>query len=103
MSPPWATTSSRFCVLWAPAGPASAEGKSGALVRMHYTNDAESRLALESLKIFRDFGAIVGGECGFEPVGFVQLVGIEYRDALRRNVARQHALGIDTREVSLDD
>jgi len=59
---------------------------------MHYTNDAESRLALESLKIFRDFGAIVGGECGFEPVGFVQLVGIEYRDALRRNVARQQAL-----------
>src|SRR5439155_635549 len=31
---------------------AGATGKSGALVRMHYTNDAESRLALESLKIF---------------------------------------------------
>src|SRR5205807_2815949 len=70
---------------------------------MHYTNDAESRLALESLKIFREFDAVVGGACGFEPVGFVQLVGPEYRDALRRNVARQQALGIDTREVSLDD
>jgi len=41
---------------------AGATGKSGALVRMHYTNDVESRLALESLKVFRDFGAIVGGE-----------------------------------------
>ena len=82
---------------------AGATGKSGALVRMHYTNDAESRLALESLKIFREFDAVVGGACGFEPVGFVQLVGPEYRDALRRNVARQQALGIDTREVSLDD
>jgi sarcosine oxidase subunit beta len=82
---------------------AGATGKSGALVRMHYTNDAESRLALESLKIFRDFDAIVGGECGFEAIGFVQLVAPEYRDALRRNVARQQALGIDTREVSLDD
>src|SRR2546427_172443 len=82
---------------------AGATGKSGALVRMHYTNDVESRLALKSLKVFRDFGAIVGGECGFEPVGFVQLVGPEYRDALRRNVARQQALGIDTREASLDD
>src|SRR5437016_10446393 len=70
---------------------------------MHYTNDAESRLALESLKIFREFEAVVGGACGFEPVGFVQLVGPEYRDALRRNVARQQALGIDTREASLDD
>jgi sarcosine oxidase, subunit beta len=82
---------------------AGATGKSGALVRMHYTNDAESRLALESLKVFRDFDAIVGGDCGFDAVGFLQLVGPEYRDALRRNVARQRALGVDTREVSHDD
>ena len=45
---------------------AGASGKSGALVRMHYTNEAESRLAWESLKVFRNFGALVGGECGFE-------------------------------------
>jgi glycine/D-amino acid oxidase-like deaminating enzyme len=82
---------------------AGATGKSGALVRMHYTNEAESRLAVESLKIFRDFEGIVGGSCGFEAVGFLQLVGPEYREALRRNVARQQRLGIETREVSLDD
>jgi sarcosine oxidase, subunit beta len=81
---------------------AGATGKSGALVRMHYTNEAESRLAVESLKIFRDFDAIVGGSCGFEAVGFVQLVGPEYREALRRNVARQQGLGIETQELSLD-
>ena len=81
---------------------AGATGKSGALVRMHYTNETESRLALESLKIFRDFDAVVGGACAFEAVGFVQLVGPEYREALRRNVARQQRLGIDTRELSLD-
>ena len=82
---------------------AGATGKSGALVRMHYTNDAESRLALESLKVFRDFDTIVGGSCGFEAVGFLQLVGPEYHEALRRNVARQQRLGIDTRELSLDE
>jgi len=82
---------------------AGATGKSGALVRMHYTNDAESRLALRSLEMFRDFDAIVGGPCGFDAVGFVQLVGPEYRDALRRNVERQRRLGIETREISLDD
>src|SRR5688572_6279824 len=60
---------------------AGATGKSGALVRMHYTNEAESRLAFESLKVFQDFDAIVGGRCGFEPVGFVQLVGPEHRPA----------------------
>ena len=82
---------------------AGATGKSGALVRMHYTNEAESRLALESLKVFRNFDAVVGGACGFEAVGFVQLVGPEFGDALRRNVARQQRLGVDTREIALDD
>jgi sarcosine oxidase subunit beta len=82
---------------------AGATGKSGALVRMHYTNEAESRLALESLKIFRDFDGVVGGSCGFEAVGFLQLVGPEYREAFQRNVMRQQRLGIDTREISSDE
>ena len=46
-------------------------GRSSALVRMHYTNEAESRLAWESLKVFRDFANAVGGDCGFEAPGFV--------------------------------
>jgi sarcosine oxidase subunit beta len=79
---------------------AGATGKSGALVRMHYTNEVESRLAFESLKVFRDFDAIVGGDCGFEPVGFVQLVGHAYADALRRNVERQRQIGINTRALT---
>jgi sarcosine oxidase, subunit beta len=79
---------------------AGATGKSGALVRMHYTNEAESRLAFESLKVFRNFGEIVGGDCGFEGVGFVQLVGPAYAAALARNVARQQRLGINTRAIT---
>src|SRR5215467_485062 len=79
---------------------AGATGKSGALVRMHYTNEAESRLAWESLKIFRDFDAAVGGDCGFEVPGFVQIVGPAHVEALAANVAMQQHLGIDTRLVS---
>ena len=79
---------------------AGATGKSGALVRMHYTNEAESRLAHESLKVFRHFGEIVGGDCGFEGVGFVQLVGHAYADALHRNVERQQRVGINTRALT---
>ena len=82
---------------------AGATGKSGALVRMHYTNEHESRLAIESLKIFRDFRAIVGSDCGFEAPGFLQLVAPGYEAALRRNVARQQRLGVDTREVTRDE
>src|SRR6516225_1781816 len=78
---------------------AGATGKSGSLVRMHYTNEPESRLALESLKIFRDFRNAVGGDCGFEPIGFLQIVPKGYEAALARNVARQQRLGIKTAVV----
>src|SRR2546427_10955686 len=40
---------------------AGGTGKSGALVRMHYTNQAEARLALGRPQIFREFRDIVGG------------------------------------------
>ena len=78
---------------------AGATGKSGSLVRMHYTNEPESRLAFESLKIFRDFRNVVGGECGFEPIGFLQIVPKGYEAALARNVARQQRLGIKTEAI----
>ena len=78
---------------------AGATGKSGSLVRMHYTNEPESRLAFESLKIFRDFRNVVGDECGFEPIGFLQIVPKGYEAALARNVARQQRLGIATEVV----
>src|SRR5438094_7782495 len=79
---------------------AGATGKSGALIRMHYANEPESRLAWESLKVFRDFARVVGGDCGFEPVGFLALVPRGAEAALARNVERQQGIGIDTRLVS---
>src|SRR5438093_8047344 len=82
---------------------AGATGKSGSLVRMHYTNEAESRLAWESLKVFRDFANVVGGDCGFDPAGFVEVVGPEHAKAMAANVAMQQRIGIDTRLVSKEE
>src|SRR6185436_1517189 len=67
------------------------------------TNEAESRLAWESLKVFRNFDAMVGGDCGFEAPGFVQIVDPAHADALRANVAMHQRLGIDTRLVSREE
>src|SRR5204862_150113 len=53
--------------------------------------------------VFQGFRAEVGGDCGFEPVGFVQLVGRGYADQLRRNVAMQQRIGIKTELVSPED
>jgi sarcosine oxidase subunit beta len=82
---------------------AGASGKSGSLVRMHYTNEAESRLAFESLKVLHNFEAIVGGDCGFERAGFLQIVPRGYEEALARNVAVQQGIGIKTRVVSSEE
>jgi sarcosine oxidase subunit beta len=70
--------------------------KSGAIVRMHYSNDPEARLALASLAYFQHWDELVGGACGFQPTGFALLVGPENLDRLGRNVARLQALGVDT-------
>jgi len=83
---------------------AGATGKSGALVRAHYTNPSETILTRESLRIFRDWDAEVGaGSSGFEATGFLQVVGPEDEANLRANVAIQRDLGIDTRVVGPDD
>jgi len=68
----------------------------------HYTNEAESRLAFESLKIFREFRNIVGGDCGFDPNRLSADGWPGFEAALERNVARQQRLGIGTQVVSPD-
>ncbi|HZO29698.1 MAG TPA: FAD-binding oxidoreductase [Chloroflexota bacterium] len=74
--------------------------KSGAIVRMHYSNDPEARLALASLPYFQHWSELVGGTCGFRPTGFAILVGPENLERLERNVTRLRALGADTKVVS---
>jgi sarcosine oxidase subunit beta len=82
---------------------AGATGKSGALVRMHYTNPYETRLAHESLKVFQNWDAVVGGDCGFTPTGFVQVVAPEYEQELRAHVAMQRAIGVNTQVISAQE
>jgi sarcosine oxidase, subunit beta len=82
---------------------AGASGKSGSLVRMHYTNAHESRLAHESLKYFHDWKNRVGGDCGFERTGYLKLVARGHGERLARNVAVQQEIGINTRVVTPEE
>jgi len=83
---------------------AGATGKSGALVRAHYTNPQETKLALASMRVFRGWAEQVGaGDPGLEQVGFLRLVAPADEDALRKNVAMQRALGSDTMLVTPDE
>jgi sarcosine oxidase subunit beta len=71
-------------------------GRSGAIVRQHYSNDFTIRMARDSLAFFQRFAEIVGGDCGFTPTGMVVLADEAGRDALSANVQLQRAQGVQT-------
>lgn len=73
-----------------------ASGRSSALVRMHYTNVEDARLAWASYPLFRDWPERIGGPSVFRRTGFVAVVGPEDAAALRANVAMLRGIGVDT-------
>ena len=77
--------------------------RSGALVRMHYTNEPEARMALTGLGYFQDWKERVGGWCGFTVTGAAVLVGPGEGERLRRNVAMLRRVGVDTEAVAPAD
>jgi sarcosine oxidase subunit beta len=80
---------------WPAAG---ATGKSGALVRTHYTNVPEARLAAASLPYFHHWSDLVGrGDCGFLRCGMVRIVAPAAESRLRANMEMLERLGVNTR------
>jgi sarcosine oxidase, subunit beta len=82
-----------------------ATGKSGALVRAHYTNIPETRLTHESIKIFQNWGDVVGvGSPGYEETGFVRVVAPADENALWANVAAMREdVGVETWVVTPEE
>jgi sarcosine oxidase subunit beta len=82
-----------------------ASGKTGALLRRHYSNKPEALLAHLSHRVFANWSDEVGGDCGFVPAGIVVTVdtgpGCEGNlERLHRNVALQNSLGINSRVIT---
>ena len=78
-------------------------GRSQAILRMHYSNEVTTRLAWESLDIFRNFGETVGAPSGYVKTGYFVIVGEEDRAAMEANVEMQRAVGVDTSLVTAED
>jgi len=74
--------------------------KSGALVRMHYTNEPEARMAFAALRYFQNWPEIVGGACGFTRTGFIMTVTPENADRLRKNVEMLQKVGVNTSVIT---
>lgn len=75
-------------------------GRSQAICRMHYSNRITTQLAWQSLQVFADFAARVGGHSGFVRTGYLVVVNEADEGGLERNVAMQQELGVPTSVVS---
>jgi sarcosine oxidase, subunit beta len=70
---------------------------------MHYDVEAEAELAWRSHAYFRDWEHRVGGDSGFNRVGFLQMVPPHEVEPLRANVAMQQKIGIKTDLIDADE
>jgi glycine/D-amino acid oxidase-like deaminating enzyme len=77
-----------------------ASGRSSALVRMHYTNEWDARLARASFPTFQNWPEIMGGPTVFTQTGMLALVGPQDADHLRKNVAMLRGVGVNTVALS---
>jgi sarcosine oxidase subunit beta len=79
---------------------AGSSGKSGAIVRQHYSNRLTASMAQKSLRVFEHFEDTVGGPPVFTHTGMVLVVNERDRAGLEANVAMQRELGIDVNLVT---
>ncbi len=76
---------------------AGSSGKSGAIIRQHYSNRLTASMAQKSLRVFEHFEDLVGGPPVFTHTGMMLVVNQRDRAGLDANLAMQHELGIDVR------
>jgi len=82
---------------------AGSSGKSGAIIRQHYSNRLTASMAQKSLRVFEHFEDIVGGPPVFTHTGMVLVVNQRDRAGLEANLAMQRELGIDVRLVTHEE
>ncbi len=78
-------------------------GRSGAIVRQHYSNEFTIRMAKTCLEVFQHFDDVVGGDCGFLTTGMVVMVGEDGVESLRANVAMQQGQGVNTQLIGAEE
>src|SRR5712691_7763423 len=82
---------------------AGSSGKSGAIVRQHYSNRLTASMARSGLRVYQNFPDAVGGPPVFTHTGMVLVVNDRDRQGLEANLAMQQELGIDVRLVSTQE
>lgn len=79
---------------------AGSSGKSGAIVRQHYSNALTIDMSRLSLRVFEQFPDVIGGPPVFTRTGMVLVVNEKDRAGLDANLALQRERGVEVRMVS---
>lgn len=79
---------------------AGSSGKSGAIIRQHYSNRLTALMARKSLRVFERFEDVVGGPPVFTRTGMVLVVNERDRAGLEANLAMQRELGVQVSMLS---
>ncbi|MCG7594543.1 FAD-binding oxidoreductase [Mycobacterium sp. PSTR-4-N] len=74
-------------------------GKSSGIVRCHYGVSSLAAMAAVGLEVFEQADEIFGTDIGFRQTGYIVGVGEPNVDALRKSLAAQRAVGVDTEEI----
>jgi sarcosine oxidase subunit beta len=82
---------------------AGSSGKSGAIIRQHYSNRLTAAMARQGLQFFERFEDLVGAPPVFTRTGMVLVAHEGHRPGLEANLAMQQKLGIDVRIVSAQE
>ncbi len=75
---------------------AGSTGRSGAGVRVQFSEEVNVRLSWESIQEYRDFSALYGRPSGYVPNGYLFLVPEQGWDVHERGVAVQRRVGAPT-------
>ena len=73
---------------------AGSTGRTVGIIRQHYSNEVTARMALRSLRVWEDFGNVIGGDAGFVNSGVIFAVGPHEREKMAANVAMHRRVGI---------
>ncbi|MDY6996974.1 MAG: FAD-dependent oxidoreductase [Actinomycetota bacterium] len=74
-------------------------GKSSGVVRCHYGVSSLAAMAAAGLEVFENAEDLFGTDIGFRQTGYVVGVGEPNVDSLRKSLAAQRRVGVDTEEI----
>ena len=78
-------------------------GKSSGIVRCHYGVSSLAAMATVGLEVFEQADEIFGTDIGFRQTGYVVGVGEPNVESLRKSLAAQRAVGVQTEEIDASE